>query len=76
MVHGAQSGIKKVKSTKLDFIVHAGGADIRFLALQPGSAMGVPLHSAYRFKELSGISFAKSLLSDEKSLMRIYKANS
>ena len=30
----------KVKDTALDFTVHTGGADLRFLALQPGSAMG------------------------------------
>ena len=32
--------IKKVKDTALDFTVLTGGADLRFLALQPGSAMG------------------------------------
>ena len=31
---------KKVKDTALDFTVRTGGADLRFLALQPGSAMG------------------------------------
>ena len=30
----------KVKDTALDFTVPTGGADLRFLALQPGSAMG------------------------------------
>ena len=30
----------KVKDTALDFTVRTGGADLRFLALQPGSAMG------------------------------------
>ena len=29
-----------VKDTALDFTVPTGGADLRFLALQPGSAMG------------------------------------
>ena len=33
-------GKKKVKDTALDFTVHTGGADLRFLTLQPGSAMG------------------------------------
>ena len=31
---------KKVKDTALDSTVPTGGADLRFLALQPGSAMG------------------------------------
>ena len=31
---------KKVKDTALDFTVRTGGADRRFLALQPGSTMG------------------------------------
>ena len=31
---------KKVKDLALDFTVRTGGADLRFLALQPGSAMG------------------------------------
>ena len=31
---------KKVKDTVLDFTVRTGGADLRFLALQPGSVMG------------------------------------
>ena len=31
----------KVKDTALDLTVLTGGADLRFLALQPGSAMGV-----------------------------------
>ena len=30
----------KVKDTALDFTVPTGGPDLRFLALQPGSAMG------------------------------------
>ena len=30
---------KKLKDTALDFTVPTGGADLRFLALQPGSAM-------------------------------------
>ena len=30
---------KKVKDTALDFAVPTGGADLRFLALQPGSAI-------------------------------------
>ena len=30
----------KDKDTALDFTVCTGGADLRFLALQPGSAMG------------------------------------
>ena len=34
-----QSIIKK-KDTVLDFTVPTSGADLRFLALQPGSAMG------------------------------------
>jgi len=32
---------KKVKHTALDFTVHTGGADLHFLALQPGSVMGI-----------------------------------
>ena len=31
----------KVKDTALDFTVRTGGADLRFLALHPGSARGV-----------------------------------
>ena len=31
---------KKVKDAALDFTVRTGGADLRFLALQPGSEMG------------------------------------
>ena len=38
MFNKAKKG--KVKSTALGFTVPTGGADLRFLALQPGSAMG------------------------------------
>ena len=31
---------KKLKDTALDFKVPTGGADLRFLVLQPGSAIG------------------------------------
>ena len=39
-IESTNKGKVKVKDTALDFTVPTGGADLRFLALQPGSAMG------------------------------------
>ena len=53
MIKVSLDKVKKVKDMTLDLTVPTGGADLRFLALQPGSAMGGrgPAILCFRFRE-------------------------